>query len=442
MQSTTLWPPHWKFLFLTFGCKVNQYETEALREAWCKLGGQECKDPQAADVICINSCAITAKGERDCRAAIYRIRRANQHAKLILTGCAALLCANLGHAKDLQIDAIVPQANKASLLAGPFKLLPPTSCAPTDIYPPFAISSYQRARPVLKIQDGCTHHCTYCIVPNMRPVLASRSPQDIVAEARRLLTQGFPELIISGINLKLYAKDKPEFGDFWHLLNYLEQELSPEYAGRARLRLSSIEPSQLTPQGLETLAAGKLLCPHLHISLQHVTPHILQRMGRGHYRVQQLTSAIETIQKFWPTFALGCDLISGFPGEDAAAHQELLAVCQDIPFTYAHIFPYSARPNTVAAAFHDQIPSAVKLQRAAELRQLFQEKKRAFTTLLLQKQDPLHVVFDSKIGTQAKGVCEYYVQCHCNTHLDSAHKLHTMLPVEITEHGIIVQPQR
>ena len=292
----------WTFHLLTFGCKVNQYETQSLREAWQRQGGVECDDPAGADVICVNSCAITAKGERDARAALLRLRRLAPQARLVLTGCAAQLPGvltpprrrNAGQALP-SADLIVPQADKARLLDAGWRraTLPPSPAAAEGpaAFPPFAIDGFRRARPVLKVQDGCEHRCTYCIVPLTRGQCRSRSPQEVIAEARRLFRAGYAELMLSGINLRQYGRDRPEYGDFWQLLLRLDQALAPEFAGRARLRISSLEPGQLDARGVDSLLSCRLVCPHLHISLQHASREVLPRMGRGHYRAEALREA-------------------------------------------------------------------------------------------------------------------------------------------------------
>ena len=404
---------------MTFGCKVNQYESQAIREAWLRAGAQACQATEQAEIIIVNSCAITAKGERDARQMLARLRRRAPLAKLILTGCAARLLAE-STSQSKACDLILPQAKKPLLLQPELLLqelgleqadtepLPPPEESP---YPPFQISHSQRARPVLKVQDGCTHRCTYCIVPSLRHHAASRSAAEVVEEARRLLAQGYAELIISGINLKQYGRDQPQLGDFWDLLQNLDNELARDYAGRARLRISSVEPSQLNERGLQVLKACRMLCPHLHISLQHASQRILRRMGRGHYTAQDLASALERIQAFWPRFGLGCDLISGFPGEKEDDHAELLAFCQAMPFTYAHVFPYSPRPGTAAASFPDQVAESIQARRARELRKLFQEKNRRFRQKLLDENALLQIVLEGEGGEREKGVCQYYLSC-------------------------------
>lgn len=451
----------WKFHLLTFGCKVNQYESQSLREAWQRQGGEECDDPALADIICVNSCAITAKGERDARAALLRLRRVAPQARLILTGCAAQLPGVLEPTRrrgaqqpQPTADCIIPQADKARLLDA----LPPSlpedgqraPQAATDAaqaFPPFAIDGFRRARPVLKVQDGCEHRCTYCIVPLTRGRCRSREPQAVLAEARRLLRGGYAELMISGINLRQYGRDKPEYGDFWSLLVWLDRELAPEFAGKARLRISSLEPGQLDARGVESLLACRLVCPHLHISLQHASPQVLRRMGRGHYRAEALQEAVRALAAHWPVMGLGADIILGFPGETEADVDCLLDFVAATPFSYAHVFPYSARPGTAAAGFAGHIPPQEKQERARRVREAVARQQEVFRRAQLALPDMLLAadVADgqgTRKATGIRGVNEFYVPCRLLTPVP-AMPLSGLVPVRPTgldAAGLLVEP--
>lgn len=436
VAATTTVSQPWTFALVTLGCKVNQYESQALREAWIAVGGIEA-DTTTAQIIIINSCAITARAERETRNALYRLMRENPQGKRILTGCSALLVeANLRHPApctapatathtstvptgvpmtlnsrptEPMAHAIIAAPHKYRLLQGPWQVLaglPPTEHHPH--YPAFSISGYHRARPVLKVQDGCSHRCTYCIVPIARGPATSRNPQEVLAEARRLLHAGHGEIMLSGINLAQYGKSTSEYGNFWKLLRLLEQELAPEWAGKARFRISSLEPGQLDAEGIDTLHASTMLCPHVHISLQSGSPAVLKRMGRGHYTPQQLIDGISMLQQHWPRMGLGADILMGFPGEEPAHVQETLDLLATLPMTYAHVFPYSRRPKTAAVEFPQQVPHHEKLHRAAKVREAVQHKQQAFLQSLL-KVPFTHVVLDG--NNSPKGVNELYVQC-------------------------------
>lgn len=438
----------WKFHFVTFGCKVNQYETQALREAWTAQGGTECDSPDAADVVCINSCAITARGERDARNALFRVRRDAPGARVLLTGCAARLVAGQTAAGRDAPDAVIVQEAKSRLLAGPESVADGlTDTADADAaFPPFEISGFRRARPVLKVQDGCRHRCTYCIVPLTRGACRSRDPFDAIREARRLLEAGYAELMISGINLRQYGRDKAEYGDFWSLLQRLDAALAPEFAGRARLRISSLEPSQLDARGLDILRGCRMVCPHLHISLQHASPAVLRRMGRGHYSADMLEQAVHELRAHWPVMALGADLLLGFPGESEEDARCLLDFVERMPFSYAHVFPYSRRPGTAADRMDGQLPQQLKQERAARVRAAVTERQEAFREaqlrlprLLAAPEAPMQ---DRRPRNRPfKGVNEYYVPCLLPPEAAQAAETHRLIPVrplELTPKGLRV----
>lgn len=439
----------WKFFFITFGCKVNQYETQSLREAWQARGGVECDDPARADVVCVNSCAITARGERDARNAVFRLRRAAPAARLILTGCAARLFEDFrrhGHEDCVQPDLVLPQGDKRLLLAGPWteEARAPAEETRAPSYPPFAISGFRRARPVLKVQDGCQHRCTYCIVPLTRGRCLSRPPEDVIAEARRLLLAGHAEIMISGINLRQYGRDHAAFGDFWSLLRRLDAALAPEFAGRGRFRISSLEPSQLDDEGVETLMSCRMLCPQLHISLQHASQPVLRRMGRGHYTAAMLQRAVERLRAHWPVMGLGADIIAGFPGEREEDVACLLDFVRETPFSYAHVFPYSRRPGTAADRFDGHLPQQVKQERAARVRAAVEERRQAFWQAQLALPRML-LAADSPAPGQAparrrKGVNEFYVPCILPAGAHPGRDLLAVRPLSVTDKGLLVEP--
>ena len=482
---------------VTFGCKVNQYETQSLREAWLAQGGVECTTPALADVVCVNSCAITSKGERDARNAVFRLRREAPAARLILTGCAARLFADYKPRPGAiwaAPDLLVPQEDKSRLLNGPWTDLdgdldgdcaeqaataalplavPAPASAPASAqaaFPPFQISAFKRARPVLKVQDGCAHRCTYCIVPSTRGKPRSRPVDEIVSEARRLLQAGHTEIMVSGINLGQYGRGA-DTGDFWSLLRTLDAALAPEFAGQARLRISSLEPGQLDQHGLEALMACRMLCPHLHISLQHGSQAVLKRMGRGHYTPAMLENAVSVLRAHWPVMGLGADIIAGFPGETEEDMRQLLELIERLPMSYAHVFPYSRRPGTAADRFDGQIAHSLKLERAARLRDAVASKQQAFLAeqlklpRMLVAADNPQAFAESDLADAAtadtqdapapqaagkpkknavKGVNEYYAAC--SIHLPAQGKspgadagLLPARPVAVTEKGLVVE---
>ena len=491
----------WKFYLVTFGCKVNQYETQSLREAWLAQGGEECSAPGEADVVCVNSCAITSKGERDARNAVFKLRREAPAARLILTGCAARLFADYKPRPGAiwaAPDLLVPQEEKSRLLGGPWADLDGDGATPTDAeahpplqaamqtpiqtatptasasapaqaaaqqaFPPFQISAFKRARPVLKVQDGCAHRCTYCIVPSTRGKPRSRPVDEIVREARRLLQAGHTEIMVSGINLGQYGRGT-NTGDFWSLLRTLDAALAPEFSGQARLRISSLEPGQLDQQGLDALLSCRMLCPHLHISLQHGSQAVLKRMGRGHYTPAMLERAVAALSGQWPILGLGADIIAGFPGETENDMRQLLELIERLPMSYAHVFPYSRRPGTAADRFDGQIPHSLKLERAARLREAVGRKQQAFLAeqlklprMLVAADNPQALAESAAVAAAPeaadpsgkpkkkaiKGVNEYYAACTIRMPAQGQSPgadagLLPVRPVALTDKGLVVE---
>ena len=394
------------FHMTTLGCKINQYETQALREGWTGLGLTPVADPGQAQVILVNSCAVTARAVADLRGVVRALHRQAPDARILITGCAAQIVG-----EELLtlpgVVRVVGHKDKAALALGP------EAEAPGDrpVWPPLAIRNFERARAVVKIQDGCSHRCTYCVVPLSRGPSVTRPFDQVVDEISRLFSAGFRELVLSGVNLGHIGRDLPGGPDFWDLLGLIESEIGPEWAGRARLRVSSLEPGQLGAKALDTLSAARLICPHLHLSLQSGSPEVLRRMGRGHYRPGQVLDFLADLRGIWPLFGLGADLLAGFPGETEAHCQETLDFVAALPLTYAHVFPYSARPGTPAATFPGQVPGPERTARAARLRQAAEAKKRDFARKLLD-QETLTMVVEDSVSGLASGVCEFYVSCH------------------------------
>lgn len=406
------------FQILTYGCKVNQYESQAIREYWQSLGAKEALEKgEVPDLILLAGCAVTAQAVADARQMVRKILREMPQTKVIVTGCSAS-----AEPKDFCFEnvlALVRQTAKWNLLHyHPFEL-PQELMEKNTEYPDFAIKDFARSRPVLKIQDGCSHFCSYCIIPYMRGKARSRSLKESLAELRHLFEAGFREIMISGINLRQYYTDNL---NFWGFLRSVEEEFGSEWKGRARLRISSLEPAQLNDEGLETLEQCSLLCPHLHLSLQSGSATVLQRMGRDHYTPEYMAEQINKIRSFWQTFGLGADFLMGFPGETEQEVDETLALVDALPFTYAHVFPYSVRKGTKAEKISNQLEKDVKQEHAQKVRARIEKKKQLFLQTMLQKEH-MHLSLD--MGTN-EGWNEFYVACH----LENAPKTHELLAVK------------
>ncbi len=428
------------FYIAAFGCKVNQYETQAVREYWQSLGGVELEHPEGARVILIASCAVTAEAVSDARQLARKVARLCPQARIFVAGCAATAVP-----EDFRGEGVilVPQDRKYLLLqrhplsieAADAEKLPPFSA-----YPPFAISRFKRSRPVLKVQDGCSQGCAYCIVPIVRGPARSRPVREILAEARRLLEAGYREIMISGVNLRQFHAEGEAGRNFWSLLRFLDERLAPEWQGRARLRASSLDPAQATSREcLETLESCRLLCPHLHLSLQSGSPDVLKRMRRSPYDPETVADALKAMRRFWPVMGLGADLLMGFPGETESEAEETLNMARALPLTYAHVFPFSPRPGTVAASLPGQIPRATRQERAALARAIVAEKREHFLREQL-KQDSMRVAPDA--GKGRRGVNEWYVECRLEQGSApmSGRELIPCAPVRVEARALVVRP--
>jgi MiaB/RimO family radical SAM methylthiotransferase len=397
-----------RFYLVTQGCKINRHETQALREAWVSRGWSEAAGPAEADLILINSCAVTHRAVRDLRREARRLHRENPGAEIAVTGCAVP-----GFSQELRelpgVRHLVAQRDKQDLAAWP------GGGADTDRRRrgaekkwPLAISSFERARAVLKVQDGCSAGCTYCYVPISRGPSRSRPPEEILSEALNLAQAGYREMVLSGINLGGYRAAAEGMRDFWDLVSWLEARLLDEGCGGIRLRTSSLDPALLRDKGLRTLAESALLCPHLHLSLQSASPKVLREMGRTGYSPGDVAAFLRELSGVWPEFALGADFLIGFPGESEEEFAETLDFVRQSPFTYGHVFTFSPRPGTRAAAFSETVPQEAMKRRSQDLRTVLREKRQAFERRLADHHR-LHMVLEQR--DPPAGRCEYYSLC-------------------------------
>lgn len=377
------------------------------------MGAKEVETPGEANVLLLATCAVTAEAVGDARQTSKKYQQEYPHARQLITGCAAT-AAPADFALRVNMDILVPQTKRHLLLQyNPILHTSLPQMLPSALlnYPPFSILGYKRTRAVLKVQDGCSHQCSYCIVPLTRGNARSRSVQECIEEARALLAAGHREITLSGINLRQYHHSNQ---DFWDLIQALDYALAPEWAAgpqKARLRMSSLDPAQLTNKGLETLAASRMLCPHLHLSLQSGSSSVLARMGRTHYSPEFLLEKAERVKQFWPIFALGADILMGFPGENGAEVAETLALVEKLPLTYAHVFPFSARPGTKASILPHHLSKSKKQEHARLVREKVEQKQQTFLQTLC-KLPVLEVApTPDKQGTCFTGLSEYYAEC-------------------------------
>ncbi len=369
--------------FATLGCKVNRSDTHRLQEA-LPAGVTVVPFTAEADLYVVNTCTVTGMADRESRQLIHRAHRRNPEAQIVVTGCLADRAAE--EVTLPGVVAVVPNAGKATLaerLAEWLALPAPAPPASRYVYRPRAVT-----RPPLKIQDGCDGHCTYCAVAAARGQPRSLPPGEVLSALRAYGAQGCPEVVLAGIDLGSYGRDLDPPVPLADLLGQVLAEPTTP-----RLRLSSIEVLRLEDGLLgQIAAAGPRVCHHLHIPLQSGADPVLRRMGRPYDRAQY-AARIEAARRALPGVAIGADVIAGFPGERDADHQATLELLRSLDLAYLHVFPYSPRPGTPAAAFPDAVPSAEIRARAKALRRLSERSWRAYR--------------ESLIGTRTRAVVYY-----------------------------------
>jgi len=382
----------------TLGCKVNQYETQLVREGLLGAGFSDAESDQPADLCIINTCTITGEGDSKSRQIIRRMNRHNPDARIVVMGCYATrepeeVAALPGVAEVVTDKREIPD------LLGRFGVV--------DI--PNGISGLNnRHRAYVKVQDGCLLRCSYCIIPTVRPDMFSRPLQDVLDEVRVLIDNGFSEVILTGIHLGHYGVDfnqgKPKSD--WVRLSHLVRaicELSPS----VRVRLSSIEATEVTRELIEVMKDfSSQVCPHLHVCLQSGSDKILRGMKRRWTR-RHIIDRCELVKNELHLPAFTTDVIVGFPGETEDDFADTIDACRQIGFSKIHMFPFSPRKGTPAAEMEKQIPKKIKSERGAKIAALEKELKREYFESLVGEQLQLLVenVNDDKTVTGTS--CRY-----------------------------------
>lgn len=364
---------------MTLGCKVNQYESAAFL---AELAGREEVEivpfSEPAEVYIINTCAVTAKAGAQSRQVIRRVAR-NRHARLVVTGCYAQVAPQeVLELTDLPL-CVVGNSHKGQVAAAVLAAAPcdlemyvGDMAACREVAPLTVRGAGRRTRAVLKVQDGCSQRCSYCIVPLSRGPSRSVDPGRVLEQAEIFAELGYREVVITGIHLGHYGLELQPALSLTALLEKLLAQRLP-----LRYRLSSLEPREVTPELLELVAAEESLLPHLHIPLQSGDDRILAAMNRPYQRAH-FAAVVWRCARVLPAAAIGVDVLAGFPGEDEEAFNNTVALLRELPVSYLHVFPYSPRPGTPAAAFPEQVPERIKQQRTARLRELDRQKREAF----------------------------------------------------------------
>jgi len=423
------------FFIEQFGCRATQADAAAIERQLVERGYAVTADANSADVVVVNTCTVTAAADLQARQSIRAIHRENPAARVIVTGCYAQRAPEelaalegvswvVGNSHKPEIPRIIqemgqeigqetaPDSSPAarqgfvplsmiasdalSLDRGPAKILTGNILEQRELLvAPVEGGEAGHTRPVLKIQDGCNKRCSYSVIPQVRGRSRSLAPRSVIEEIHKLCQGGAREVVLSGIDLGNYGRDLAPRAQLGEVLRRILDETPVE-----RLRVSSVEPMDVTEDLIAIFAASERMARHFHMPLQSGSDRILAAMHRW-YRAEHYARRAELAREWLPDAAIGADVIAGFPGETETDHLATLSLIERLPLTYLHVFSFSARPGTAAAELRNQVPEKVIARRARELRALGEKKKAAFQTA--QTGRSMRVLTLNRRGEDASG---------------------------------------
>jgi threonylcarbamoyladenosine tRNA methylthiotransferase MtaB len=389
------------FSIENFGCRATEADASALSGSLLASGLTLAADPDAADVVVLNTCTVTARADAQAREAVRKVHRANPAARIIVTGCYAQRAPDelaaiegvewvVGNSHQAKIPEILrahqPRAGSRdfvlaadletdafSLTCGAAKVLTGDIFAQSTVQiAPAALSAHDRTRPILKIQDGCNNRCSYCVIPFVRGKSRSLPPDEVVGEVRALCKAGAKEIVLSGINLGSYGRDLTPRAALAEIVRRILDETALD-----QLRFSSIEPQDVTEDFVALVAWSPRIARHFHIPLQSGSDLVLRAMHRW-YRTVHYAERLHLVRRMLSDAAIGADVIVGFPGETDADFRKTHEFIQGLPFTYLHVFSFSERPGTAAAGFGERVSVQTIRERARTLRELSKQKAAEF----------------------------------------------------------------
>ncbi len=429
-----------KVAIATLGCKVNQYESAAMAECLTGAGYRLVDYHAAADCYIINTCTVTNGADYQSRQIIRRAQRLNPRAAIIVTGCYAqtaphvfagmpgvAVVAGMGEKNRMgEIIAAVREKFPEGMGASP---APEVQVAPIDGYQeadiPPVIRFPGHTRAFLKIQDGCNAFCSYCIVPYARGRSRSIGASEVINRIENLARRGYREVVLTGIHLGVYGEDRRDGSTLAKVLRHVE-----DYQLVERLRLSSLEPREISDEILGIMSTARIVCPHLHIPLQSGDDGILTRMGRNYDRTF-FQALLEKAASLRSDMTVGMDVMAGFPGEDEKAFDNTMNLVASAPFAYLHVFPYSRRPGTAAARMGNQVREEEKKRRCRILRDLGANKRRQHMERFVGAVLPILVEErEKRVGGRLRGLSHNYLSVVFKK--GSAVTTNTVLPAKIT----------
>jgi threonylcarbamoyladenosine tRNA methylthiotransferase MtaB len=413
----------------TLGCKVNQYETEFVRQGLVSAGYKDAAAEEAADLCIVNTCTVTAEGDSKSRQLIRRLARENPNGRIVVMGCYATRApedvANLPNVVE-----VVADKREIHDLLGRFGVI--------DI--PSGISSFgDHHRAFVKVQDGCMLRCSFCIIPQVRPYVHSRPLQEIVQEVKNLVAAGYRETVLTGIHLGHYGVEGNRGrskGEWVRLANLVEQ--LAQLPGDFRIRLSSIEATEVTRELIDVMAAHPTkVCPHLHISMQSGSDSVLRSMRRR-WGAKRFVDRCKLVQQALDQPAITTDIIVGFPGETEADFQETCQVAREVGFSKIHIFPFSARRGTPAFQMQGQLSKAEKVDRQRRLAEIESTLREVYFRGLLGRK--LQVLMErttaGAVGAVQGTACRYAPVMLADSNVAMG-SLVNVIAMEATANGVV-----
>ncbi len=417
------------FRILTLGCKVNQYESEALSQLFLSHGYQPAEDGEPATVSVVNTCSVTNISDRKSRKLIRQCAKDGG----IVAVCGCYAQAKPEEAAQIEgVDLVLGNGNKQELFSLIEERLQEKELEKITIFPLTAETSFsmgavtdyrEKTRAIIKVQDGCNSFCSYCIIPYVRGRLRSRNPLEILEEVRLLAQNGYQEIVLAGIHVCHYGKDFPDTAPIRDLVDLLKE--LEQISGIQRIRLSSIEPFAFTEKFYEFYRETKKLCPHFHISLQSGSDTVIARMNR-HYTAKFYLETVETLRQIKPQTTITTDVIVGFPGETKAEFQETLALIKKVRFLKVHTFPYSRRSGTVADTMPNQIPTDIKTKRSKEVLALSSQIEAEILSEFVGKE--LSVLAEEPKSSGFYGLSENYLPLIIETNEKLSNEIYRVVP--------------
>jgi len=427
-----------KIASITFGCKINQYETACIVDDFTQVGYRVVEFDKPADIYIINTCTVTNRTDHKSRNAIRKAldqKQVNPQIKVIVTGCYSQ--RKKDEILDLgNVDLVVDNNNKSKI----FEKLNSKEILFHDINDQHNFDEISttrmldKTRAFIKVQDGCDYYCAYCAIPYARGHSRSRKKEKILKQIEKLVTNGYKEIVLGGINLGLYGLETD------YSLTKLLHEIE-KISGVKLIRLSSIEPQLFTAELIEYFKVSKKICHHFHIPLQVGCDELLSKMGRR-YSTEQFQDVISKLKKIFPDVAIGIDVITGLPGETEELFHKTHLFLSNLDFTYLHVFSYSKRPGTRAEKMNGHVNGKIIKERSNKLIAISDAKLEGYTDFIVNNNIELRGIIENKINGLWTALSDHYVRIYLNKdgelekkylHLSPVSKLFDGVEVMITE---------